>query len=232
MLLFCCAAYSSGTFTAYADSPAPETPYEIVLQGGDKIFYMTPSSNRIDPGLEVSEERMQVKSGLYYTTPLENIYYVNRYFYQSILLSDDGICFAYIEWASAKGMNDLSGEAIGFYKNGVKIKSYKVSDLLKDKKKADFSVSHVMWEDGQKREYDIAKNTLTVTAKDGCVYAFDIKTGQMIAGSSNVLENTDGGTDKTIIIIAAVCAAAILITVFIIIVFEYHASRKKSEEPF
>ena len=53
----------------YADTKAPESPYSIVLENGDKIFYMTPK------GMETGE---QLRSGLYYNTePPEVIYYAH-----------------------------------------------------------------------------------------------------------------------------------------------------------
>ena len=183
LLLFftICFLLSSAASVLYADSIAPPTPYELVLGDGAYIFYMTP--RWLPPAQEVSPERMAIRSGLYYhTDPLVNIYYVDEYFYQGCLFfSSDASSFAHLSWASSYGFLDLGGEAIGFYRNGVKEKSYRVQDLLKNVSRASFSVNHVLWEDWEKREYDEQQSTLCVVSLDGRRYVFDIMTGDTLS---------------------------------------------------
>jgi len=163
----------TGTTYVLADTFPPPSPYKIVLGNGNLVFYMTPQW----PWDTTSTT--QPASGLYYNTdPPVQIYDVWGYFYQyswnwqSIYLSNDGIYFVYFPWtpSTAEGMwgwqspgntsSGLGGEAIGFYKNGSLIKLYSAGDLLKDRTKALFTVSHVLWENTEKREFNAKKNVL------------------------------------------------------------------------
>jgi len=58
----------------YADSPADQTPYQIVLDNGNKIFYMYAGYD-YDKSMQTDD---YLKSGLYYNNEtLENIYLIN-----------------------------------------------------------------------------------------------------------------------------------------------------------
>ena len=158
--------------TAYADSPAPQVSYKIELEDGNKVFYMT---------VRGEEDGEYLPSGLYYNTG-ENIYLIeSEYFYSyesSTILSDDGLCFASLPWASYRYEHDrLDGIAIQFFKNGVLIKEYATGQLLRNARKAEYSVSHMTWEKWQERRFDSSGNLLYVTTNDGIEYCFDLSTG-------------------------------------------------------
>jgi len=207
-LLLCAAIVGIAVFTGVinvsADSPVPPMPWKITLEDGSKIFHMTPR------GQESAE---QLKSGLYYAgDPPENIYYVDEhlhefdsYLHENSIISSDGIYFVHTPWARsttggmlvdergniAENPNaDLIGRAVAFYKNGSLMKSYSVGDLLKDMRKAQFSVSHVMWEDIGKRNFNAETNVLTVTTYDDLIYLFDITTGDIIGGVEETATET------------------------------------------
>jgi len=196
--LMICVAFAAGivlagTASVSADSQDPPDPWSVMLDGGNRIFYRTP---------EGDETETQLKTGLYYNVvPPVNIYYVegDLWLYDvSTVFSDDGIYFAHFPWALGGGdyeNPDLGGQAIGFFKNGSLIKSYIVGDLLKDATKAEFSASHVWWENSEKRKFNAKKNVLTVVTLDKLVYHFDIATGAML--DDDQLEAILAGPDVT-----------------------------------
>ena len=161
----------------YADSPMPPESFVIEVEGGTKIFYYTVSGE---------EDEEHLASGLYHNTG-ENIYFLeegHHHFYESsFVLSADGMSFAFLPWASSgwtpiiKNLNDT---AIMFYNNGQIQKTYAVKKVLKNPYCGDYSVSHVSWENTQKRNYNPIKNELTVVAKDKSTTTFDLSTGEII----------------------------------------------------
>jgi len=185
-LFFLCAA------KACADSQAPQDSYTILLEDGKKLFHMAAGS----PWRDVEEETNgRLQSGLYdNTTPPANIYHVDfssnpfkcfpvDYAYKDIILSNDGMYFADIPWAISgrfSGDDELGGEAVSFYANGSHVKTYTVRDLLKDETKAEFTASHVLWEDCSKRNFDANSNVLTIATLDGIVYSFYLPTGDLL----------------------------------------------------
>ena len=65
-------------------------------------------------------------------------------------------------------------------------KTYAVKKVLKNPYSGDYSVSHVSWENTQKRNYDPTKNELTVVAKDKFTTTFDLGTGEIVGSHSLV----------------------------------------------
>ena len=170
--------YSPHYLTAYADDPAPYVSFKIEFEEGNKIFYMT---------LADEETEEQLKTGLYYKTG-ENIYLFEKdycFYENSMVFSNDGLCFAYFPWASSKSrliIKDRSGTAIMFFKEGALLKEYAVKEVLKIAWAGSYSVSHVSWEKTDKRKFNPETNILSVTAKDSFKYIFDITTGNKPKG--------------------------------------------------
>lgn len=174
-----------------ADNIAEPTPYQIEFENGNKIFYMYPTG--------VADDESCLKSGLYHNTdPLENIYLINmyahmsKYFYQSnLIFSNDGIYFANMPWTSSQldqSTEKYVGVALEFYANGRLVKQYDVSQLVEDSSTLKFSVSHVFWENYEKREFDEENNILSVTTSDNIIYKFDIASGDIIE-KINIAQN-------------------------------------------
>jgi len=187
-----CAVALAAIIPVSADDIAAPAPYSILLEDGAKLLCITPTSGYLS---ELYKDAP--KSGLYYNElPLRNIYYFddylheyNSYLHESHLMcSADGMYAALIPWAQNQPWSHQTrqfesrtgGEAILLFENGALIKSYTVGDFLKDESKARFSVSHVEWEDKEKRAFDPQSNVLTVTALDDLVYRIDITTGEML----------------------------------------------------
>ena len=181
LFMLFCVVISSFSFSAYADTFMPVEPHTILLEDGNKIFFLTP------PHL-ISEEHL--RTGLYYNTdPPTSIYYIydgldgahDQFFRSAFYFSNDSIHFARVSSPAFSHFPDLSGQAIGFYSNGSLIKSYSVGDLLTDASNPAFTVTSVRWEEPRTREFNAQENALTVTTTCGRVIAFDITTGNIIS---------------------------------------------------
>ena len=189
--------FTSDAYACYA----PHFPWEVVFEDTNRIFYMTPDYIDLQEWppdqRKMLEERMSIKSGLYYNkTPLVNIYYVDEYFHSGLYFSDDGVYFAEINWFGY-------ADAVRFFKNGSLIKSYPANDLLKDRSKGWSTTAGFLWI--EEREFDQQKNALTVVTKDERTYVFDITTGAITSRS--------GGGVSTPIIIGVITLSAITATV-------------------
>ena len=203
LFLFVCLVISFFNFSVFALTPAPQRPYEILLDDGNRIFIMTPQW--LTPGQEESDERMQIRSGLYYnTSPLVNIYYVDEYFhYGTIFFSRDGMNFAVV-----RSMVTSDPTAVAFYENGSLHKSYTAQELLRDWSRAFIVAGGAGWERRQGREFDEQQGILTVVANDGRVIAFDIITGNIVSETA--------GTPVAVIIVSIVLLVILGAVVFVL----------------
>lgn len=211
----------------FADSLAPQSSYKIELENGEKFFYMRGS----ELTEEDDEDFLDLDSGLYFSDTLENIYTIEpvisyekaypRYIYQtSLVISQDGMCFANLPWTANQGIGCVSksGTAVEFYNNGSLIKQYDLSDLTKNKLKFKYSVSHVLWENRDKREFDASNNTLSVTTLNNKTVIFDLTSGSIVS------KKLSGGEIAEIIILSVLGIAALTAVGFKI----YKARKKKS----
>jgi len=163
------------TINLSAYTPPQMQPYKIMLDGGNRVFCMTPAGQESDEHL---------RSGLYYNTdPPLNIYYVSGYFYHSpnsgqygIMCSDDGTYFI-----NFPRVLNLDNTAIEFFKNGTIIMSYTASFLLGDTINPTISMIPVPWENWYNREFNTKNNVLSVTTSAAQVYHFDVTTGELLS---------------------------------------------------
>ena len=186
--LLCLALFTMSVLIAplnavYADSPLRPKSFIIEVEGGTKVFYYTVSG-------EEDEEHLAL--GLYYNTG-ENIYLIeeghNYIDEHNFVLSADGMNFAFLPWSPCSWtpiIKNLNGTAIMLFTNGQLQKTYAVKKVLKDPYRGDYSVSHVSWENTQKRNYDPTKNELTVVANDNTSTTFNLGTGKIVSSHSPV----------------------------------------------
>ena len=164
VLIFCMLAAP-----VHADSMIAPEPYEIEFGEQDLVFRMVPAEN-FESNLSVFEE-----SGLYVKSTGEKIYTIREYYYETDLyFSADRLSFAAMTWQET---NEDKG--IIFYNNGV-MSHVPVTDLMKDLKAREYSVSHYSWEMHSKRIYDEKNSTLSILTNDGIRYTFDIKSGEIL----------------------------------------------------
>jgi len=226
VMIFACAV------TAAADSVAIAYPFTVELEGGSKVLCVTP---RDWDGNEV-----QPKSGLYYNeTPLRNIYYFDESFYELnaylhevvMFCSNDGVYVAHIPWAElpeyGSGESQTSGKAVLIYKNGVLLKSYTVGDLIENERKLSFSVSHVNWEDSNKREFDAESNILTLTTLDKRVLRLDITTGEISADKEKNTTQVHLPAGRARFVYEIIGGVSLLVIVFGIIYLLEHSKKRR-----
>ena len=197
LFLFLCAfaAFFAFGMRANASVPIDVYPWEIELED-NKVFYMTPpqlpsqgTKNFLDLP-DISEERMQIKSGLYYNEePLRNIYYIDISAHKHhVFISDCGIYLVTLQ----DTLDNFNGEILGgglinFFGNGNLIKSYGAKDLLRYPDTVPETSAGYFWRyDGstplnKEANFDQEANTLTVDTYTRDVFVFDIKTGEIVS---------------------------------------------------
>jgi len=164
-------------FIALADEPPFDpTHYQIELDGGQKVFHMTPVGQEND---------IFLLSGLYTKSEPQTLIYAyeGKYLYNGELhISDDGRFIVNIPfWLIYDYEHDtIGGAAIEFYKDGEYVKSYGVPVLLNDMSQAYYTVSHITWDYNNQRSFDKMTNILTVQTRDNQIIKFDITTASII----------------------------------------------------
>jgi len=178
-----CAVISLATPSALAVPPPSPSAWEHVFEDANRIFFMTPTAHSEwmqESFLErFGEERMQIRSGLYYNTdPLVSIYYVDRFFSRhSIFFSECGTYFAYVLDASMSG---FEAGAVWFFENGSLTKDYQRGDLLHTI--GNFTDVSTFWERPELRTFDQENNVLTIVTAQRRAFTFDITTGEIVRG--------------------------------------------------
>ena len=178
-----------------ASIPVAVFPWEVVFEDANMIFYMTPPQLPHQSELDffnypdISEERMQIKSGLYYNeTPLRNIYYVDIIAHKNhVIFSACGNYFATIQNTTDNFDGEtLGGGLVNFFDNGILIKSYGVKDLINFPFMLPWTSAGVFWRHDGSRAldhqeiYNPETNELTITTYEQRVFVFDITTGRII----------------------------------------------------
>ena len=149
----------------------------------------------------MSEERQQIRSGMYYnTTPLINIFYLDEgpfgigYYRQNEAFFSN--CGTYLAGINTTLSYD-GGNLVNFYRNGSLIRSYGWRDFSGDRRewnevlsdsRNNFSLTPggFFWDEWEARELDAYNNVLTIVTLDGSVFTFDITTGDIISHTSPI----------------------------------------------
>jgi hypothetical protein len=158
-----------------------DLPWEVEFENGT-IFYMTPLRHPSQSTMEhrnITEERMQIRTGLYYANG-ENIYFADINANEwSVFFSACGRYFATVQ-PTVDNFDDeiLGGGMVNFFENGVLTRSYTAQDLRMRTPRS--------WEREPWHRYDEAINanldgtTLTVGTINLNTFVFDITTGEII----------------------------------------------------
>jgi len=174
-------------FVFDADAIAPRIPYpwEIVFEDANRILYMTPQPHSewvlADLIEEFGEERMEIRSGLYYNTaPLQNIYYLDRFFHQgTAFFSACGMYFASV-WVDPS-MAVIRGNVIHFYGRGSLIRRHRAEDLIGNSNHTARTQVGYVWIKPGTLEHNMSENTLSLTTTNNRAYIFDITTGEIVS---------------------------------------------------
>jgi len=153
----------------------------------------------------MSEERQQIRSGMYYnTTPLINIYYLYEgrfgigYYRENEAFFSN--CRTYLAGIRTELYYD-DASVINFYKNGSLIRSYSWRDLTGDERERrelfdewilSLATAGTFWGQMHARRFDADNNILTVVTKGGQVLTFDITDGDTSATTNQAnLDSVD-----------------------------------------
>ena len=148
---------------------------------------------------------MQIRPGLYYKgTSLVNIYYMDEYEHlpqYGTFFADEGIYFVSVRshphwpsyWPSYDNfpyhMRGLDAEAVRFFANGKLVRSYRLSDLVTDESRLEYTMNGLTWI--QTLIHDPQTDTVTLQTQDGHTYTFDIISGEKITPPEQTPLTTD-----------------------------------------
>ena len=190
---------------ANASVPVEVFPWEVTFEDYGRIFYMTPPQLPHQSQLdffnmpEVSEERMRIKTGLYYNESLlTNIYHVDIVAHRcSVIFSICGSYFATLQHTIDNFDREiLGGGLVNFFSNGNLIKSYTVEDLLANPDEVTYTSAGKFWKSGgtrrfnQQANFNPETNALTVETFERQTFIFDISTGEIISQTGAINEST------------------------------------------
>jgi len=199
VLLFFCVTVVAISFISpkqiEASIPYPIFHWEVVFEEVDMIFYMTPTRlpSQVDFDWfnmpEISEERMQIRTGLYCITTRENIYYIDINAHKwNVFFSSCGRYIVTIQnTVDNFDSESLGGGLINFFDNGILVKSYGVEDLIINQNNLPWTTAGMFWRYGEgsifdrERFFNVHASTLTITTLENNVFVFDITSGDVIA---------------------------------------------------
>ena len=159
-----------GGITTYADSFMPPEPFEIWSQDGTMVFRWCPRNEEDGSFDRVAQAGVYRNDVLIYS--VENLPTLGSHA-NEFLFSSDFRHFAYIPQVGQV-------MALGFFRDGVLLRAYRIDELVRDMNVVTYSVTMAMWENWQGRDFDLANNTLTIVTRDDITYVFDITTGEII----------------------------------------------------
>jgi hypothetical protein len=169
------------------DSPSPPSTYQVVSADQKFVFVMVPPYS-LDNELKFWNESFGEKvrqirsehgvSGMYRNDGTsEPLWTVSWYAFGTEIYSDGVHLVRHGPWASK-----LSDEGISFFARDRLLRTYLVSDLVKDKSKLKRSVSHFEWSADQRLDDSMLRYTL-LTVDRRC-YVFDVTTGEILSITS------------------------------------------------
>ena len=183
-----------------ASVPVRPMPWEVVFEEVNTIFFMTPAQIPSQEQLdwfrvpEISEERMQIRTGLYCLTSMENVYYVDiNALRGSVIFSNCGRYFVAMQHTVDNFNGEyLGGGLINFFSNGILIKSYGVECLIRNEENLPWTTAGTFWmlegsrAFNQELNFNPQTNALTISTTDNGTFVFDITTGDIISRTGRI----------------------------------------------
>lgn len=173
------------SISAFADSPAPPSSYKIISSNNNFVFVMiAPITLEQDlrPWKEAKQKEildvrsMYPQSGMYRNDNTNEMLWSVDWFAYGVEIANDGIHLVrHGPWASS-----IENDAITFYENGKVINSYKINQLVKNKRKLKYTVSHFFWE--KENLFDREQLKYYIETMDSRHYIFDIRSGKITSG--------------------------------------------------
>ena len=185
--------------TSAADSIAPPSTYLVESADQQFVFVMVPPLS-LEQELRFLSEDFGEKtrkireahpvSGLYRNDGTsEPLWTVDWYASGAEIYSDGVHLVRHGPWAQR-----LSDEAISFFANGKLLRSYRVSDLIKDRSRLERTVSHFFWQEDVR--LDDRALRYTVATVDRRCYVFDVTTGAIVSVTSPCKPASSSAADE------------------------------------
>lgn len=169
---------------ALGDSPAPPTTYEVESPNKQFVFVMIPPITLEEElkllSQEGGEKLRQVRglrsvSGMYRNDGSSEPLWTVSWYAAAVEIFSDGVHLVrHGAWAS-----ETANEAISFFEKDKLIRSYRISELVRDKTKLKRTVSHFFWSEDQRLEDSTLRYTLLTV--DNGLYVFDVTTGKILS---------------------------------------------------
>ena len=155
---------------AYGDSFMSPEDFEIWSEDGTRVFRWNPPAEGLGPAYaRVYEDGEKIYS-------IENLPVMGESA-SNFIFSKDLRYLVFRPTASQVA-------ALGFFEDGILIRSYRIDQLVRDMTMVTYSVTMASWERWGSRYFDAANNKLTVETVDGITYIFDITTGDIVYSDS------------------------------------------------
>ncbi len=162
--------FLSTTKQLLADSPAPVFPHEMTSENSKYILSSVPYHIF---GAFGKSYVIDVKSK-------DTIYVLDQYLKQPVLIDNSGKYIVQINsWPAKDVIQEI--DAVTIYKNGIKTKSIRLSELITDTTKLLYSVSHIMWYN----VFKIRDQKIIIKTRSQDLLTFDLKTGAKANNLSN-----------------------------------------------
>jgi hypothetical protein len=183
LILICGFFWSS---LSLGDSPALPVSYAVESENEKYIFVMLSplskeqelSSLNAEWGEKTSKIRNKYSvSGMYPKDGSSELMWGVSWYAHSIEIANDGELIVRAgPWASS-----FDDEAVTFIKRGEVLKSYKIKELVKKKRKVERTVSHFFWRD--ETLFDRKQLKYYISTLDSKHYIFNVGDGEIIAGT-------------------------------------------------
>jgi len=154
-----------GGVAVSADSFMKPEPFEIWSEDGTKVFKWNPIMEK-----DSAQAGVYQNDELFYS--VENLPILGESA-SNFFFSED---FEYMVFIPSVSQI----VALGFFENGVLLRSYRIDELVRDMNVVTYSVTMALWQNGSARKFDTVNNTLTILTIDDITYVFDINTGKII----------------------------------------------------
>jgi len=158
-----------GAVTAYGDTFIPPQPFEIWSEDGTKVFRWNPEGYESRPG-------GTAQAGVYQNGTL--VYSVGNLPTMGVSASNFFFSADLRHFAFRPATGQIM--ALGFFEDGVLLRSYRIDELVRDMNVVTYTVTTALWEDWSGRYFDTVNNTLTIVTRNDLKYIFDITTGEII----------------------------------------------------
>ncbi len=172
-------------FPVVADDPFPDVPCLITSAGRDYLFKMVPAAwKEVGQKYIVDRPAFGIAYHLEQDGELKEIWRTSGWYARQGYLSDDGRYFVrFGPWA--RDLANHTDLAIAFYDNGKLLKQFEVRELVKKLEMLEYSASHYMWNPEVQTKpngfYNSENPIFHLVTIDQIAYAFDFKTGEIVA---------------------------------------------------